>query len=169
MSIAIVQHTPAWVWSVFAPLLAFGLSQTRPRRMGLLRVTILPLMMIALSLSGVFRAFGHAPLALAGRAAGVGVALTFARGLVEACGARWLAATGTLHLPGSWLPLALIVGLAAVEYVAGASLGVQPSLATDPGFAGLCSLGYGSFGGLFLARGWGLRRRAKRSPAPRVA
>ncbi|HWI11450.1 MAG TPA: DUF6622 family protein [Burkholderiaceae bacterium] len=169
MSIAILQHTPAWVWAVFVALIAYGLTQTRPREMGLLRVTLLPLAMIALSLSGVFRAFGHAPLALGGWAAGVGAALSFARNLVEARGARWLAASGTIHVPGSWLPLALIVGLFAVKYVAGAGLAIRPALAADPLFAGLCGLGYGSFGGLLLARGWGLRRLADRSQALQTA
>jgi len=169
MSIAILQHTPAWVWAAFVVLIAYGLSQTRPREMGLLRVTILPLVMIALSLSGVFRSFGHQPLALGGWATGVAAALSLARNLVEARGARWLPASGTILVPGSWLPLALIVGLFAVKYVAGAGLAVQPALAADPLFASLCGLGYGSFGGLFLARGWGLRRLADRSPAPQAA
>lgn len=169
MSIAILQHTPAWVWGAFVTLIAYGLSQTRPREMGLLRVTILPLVMIALSLSGVFRSFGHAPLALGGWAAGVGAALSLARNLVEVRGARWLPATGTILVPGSWLPLTLIVGLFAVKYVAGAGLAIQPALAADPLFAGLCGLGYGSFGGLFLARGWGLRRLADRSQALQAA
>ena len=169
MLIQIVLHTPAWVWGLFTALLAVGLSQTRAREMSLLRVTLLPLVMIALSLSGVFRAFGHAPLALGGWAAGVGAALSLARGLVQARGARWLPASGTIDVPGSWLPLALIVGLFAVKYVAGAGLAIQPSLAADPLFAGLCGLGYGGFGGLFLARGWGLRRLAGRSQTLQAA
>ena len=169
MSIAIVQHTPAWVWSVFATLIAFGLSQTRPREMGLLRVTILPLAMIALSLSGVFRAFGHFPVALGGWAVGLGVALSFARQRVAVRGAQWLPATGTIYVPGSWLPLLLIVGLFAVKYVAGASLGIQPTLAADPLFAGLCSLAYGGFSGLFVARALALRRLANRPQAMQIA
>lgn len=163
MPIAILQHTPAWVWGAFVTLIAFGLWQTRPRQMGLLRVTILPLVMITLSLSGVLRAFGYFPVALGAWAAGVGAALSLARDRVQVRDAHWLPASGTVHVPGSWLPLALIAGLFAVKYVAGAGLAIRPSLAADPLFAGLCSFGYGGFGGLFLARGWGLRRLADRS------
>jgi hypothetical protein len=159
---SILQHTPGWVWGLFTALIALGLSQTRDRDVTLLRVTILPLVLIALSMSGVFSAFGHSPIALGGWASGVGVALTFGRQFVAVRGARWLPDTGRLHLPGSWLPLVLIIGLFCVKYFAGASLAMHPALATDATFAGLCSLAYGSFSGLFLARALSLRRLATR-------
>ncbi len=169
MFIQIVQHTPAWVWGLFAALLALGLTQTRPREMSLLRVTLLPLAMIALSLSGVFSAFGHFPIALGGWGAGVAAALSLARGRVAARGAEWLPATGTVYVPGSWLPLALIVALFALKYGAGVGLALHPALAADPVFAGLCSLAYGGFSGLFLARGLSLRALARRRQAMQAA
>ena len=162
MFIAIVQHTPAWVWGLLSVLIAFGLWQTRDREMSLLRVTILPLAMIALSMSGVLRSFGHAPVALGGWAAGVGAALAFARRTVSMRGATWSAQTATLRVPGSWLPLALIVGLFAVKYVVGVELAMHPGLAADGAFAGPCSLAYGGFSGVFLARGMSLRSLARR-------
>ena len=125
--------------------------------------------MVALSLSGVFKAFGHAPVALGGWGAGVGAALVFARGLVAARGAEWRPARGMLFVPGSWLPLVLIVGLFAVKYLAGATLALHPERAADPLFAGTCSLAYGVFSGLFLARGMSLRRIATRRIALAVA
>ena len=165
MLIAIVRHTPLWVWGVFAALVAVGVLQTRQREVSLLRVTVLPLMLIALSLSGVFNAFGHFPIALGGWAAGVGAALTFGRHAVAVRGARWSPDTRMLHLPGSWLPLALIVALFAIKYVANVNLALHPALATDASFAGLCSLAYGGFSGLFLARTLSLRALATRPAA----
>ena len=165
MFIAIVQHTPTWVWGLLAVLLALGLWQTRTREITLMRITILPLVMIALSLSGVFSAFGHFPVALGGWAAGVGAALAFARNAVAVRGAAWSPATGLLHVPGSWLPLALILGIFCVKYFAGASLALHPTLATDATFAGLCSLAYGSCSGLFLTRALSLRKLAKPASA----
>jgi hypothetical protein len=164
MFIAMLQHTPAWVWGLFVALAALGLAQARPREMSLPRVTILPLAMLALSLSGVFQSFGHFPVALGGWAAGVGAALAFARGRIDARGAEWRAARGTLFVPGSWLPLVLIVGLFALKYAAGVTLALEPARAADPLFAGVCSLAYGSFSGLFLARGLALRRIAALRP-----
>jgi hypothetical protein len=162
MFIAIVQHTPVWVWGLLAVLVALGLSQARDREMSLGRVTILPLVMIALSLSGVFSAFGHFPVALGGWAAGVGAALAFGRQFIAVRGAAWSQPTGTLQVPGSWLPLVLIVALFAIKYFAGASLAMHPELAHDTTFAGLIALAYGVFSGLFLARGLSLRNLAKR-------
>ena len=163
MFIAILQHTPVWVWGLLAALIALGLWQTRDREMTLMRVTILPLVLISLSLSGVLSAFGQFPIALGGWVAGVGVALSVGRQLVAARGARWSAEAGLLHVPGSWLPLALIVGLFCIKYFAGASLALHSALAHDAIFAGLCSLAYGSFSGLFLARALNLRSLATRT------
>jgi hypothetical protein len=157
MFLTIVQHTPAWVWAMFTALVAIGLTQTRAREMGLLRITVLPLLLIALSLSGVFRAFGHAPVALGGWGAGLGAALVFVRHAVAVRGASWSQATRTLRVPGSWLPLVLIVGLFAIKYFAGASLALHPALAHDAAFGGACSFAYGAFGGTFLARALSLR------------
>jgi hypothetical protein len=160
MFIAIVQHTPNWVWGLLTLLIAVGLWQTRDREMTLARVTVLPLVLIALSASGVLSAFGHFPVALGGWAAGAGAALTLGRQFVAVRGARWSAEVGLLHVPGSWLPLTLIVGLFCIKYGAGASLAMNPALAADATFAGLCSLAYGGFGGLFLARAMSLRQLA---------
>ena len=72
-------------------------------------------------------------------------------------------------MPGSWLPLVLIVPLFSLKYFAGASLALHPDLATDAAFAGPMSLAYGSFSGLFLARGLALRNVANRPAGLRVA
>lgn len=169
MLIQIVLHTPAWVWGLLAVLVALGLSQVRDRQLSALRIAILPLVMVALSLSGVLTAFGHLPVALGGWAAGLGLALTFARSLVSVRGARWLADSQTVHVPGSWLPLALIVALFLLKYTAGVSLALHPALAHDAAFAGACSVAYGLFSGLFLARGLGLRAVASQRRAAAAA
>lgn len=156
----IIRHTPYWVWLLLIKLLALGLWQTHARQMSLMRVTILPLVLMALSLAGVFSAFGPLPIALIAWFVGVGAALGFGREVVAVRAAHWSAQTALLHVPGSWLPLVLIVGLFTIKYVAGATLAIYPGLATDSAFAGLCSLAYGSFSGLFLARALSLRSHA---------
>jgi hypothetical protein len=161
MFIEILQHTPFWVWGVLVALVALGLAQARPREVSLTRATLFPLVMIALSLSGVLSAFGHFPVALLAWAAGIAVALTIVRNGLSVRGASWSSSTATLHLPGSWLPLTLIIALFALKYFAGVNLAMHPQLATDPTFAGLCSLGYGVFSGVFLGRALGLRRLAQ--------
>jgi hypothetical protein len=169
MLIGILLGTPVWVWGVLAALVGVGLWQTRARTMTLARISILPLALLLLSLTGVARTFGAEPIALAGWGLGLGVALNLGRAVVEVQGARWSAATATLWVPGSWLPLALIVGLFAVKYFAAASLAMHPALAHDAAFGGACSVAYGGFSGLFLARALALRSLAVRQAARQTA
>ncbi|MEP7299184.1 MAG: DUF6622 family protein [Burkholderiales bacterium] len=163
MFISIVHHTPVWVWGLLTALIALGLWQTRDHELTLPRVTVLPLVLVALSATGVLHTFGHLPIAFGSWAAGLGAALTVGRQFIEVRSARWSAPTGLLHVPGSWLPLTMIVGLFCIKYFAGASLALHPALAHDTVFAGLCSLAYGSFSGLFAARALSLRLLATRS------
>jgi hypothetical protein len=167
MFVEILRHTPLWVWGLLGALVVLGLAQARAREVSLTRVTVLPLVLAALSLSGVLSAFGHLPIALLGWTAGIAAALTTGRNIIPVRGASWSASTSTLNLPGSWLPLALILGLFAIKYFAGVTLVMHPQLASDPVFAGLCSLGYGVFSGLFLGRALSLRRLAQANSAAR--
>jgi len=169
MIIAILQHTPLWVWALLTGLVALGLIQARDLEISLVRVTILPLVLISLSFSGVLSAFGVFPVALGGWLAGVGVALAIGRQFMVSRGARWSPESGRLHVPGSWLPLVLILALFSIKYMAGVMLAMTPALAHDAVFAGLCGLGYGAFSGLFLARAVGLRSLATRGATPSVA
>jgi CBS-domain-containing membrane protein len=108
----------------------------------------------------VFSAFGLSLAALGAWAAGIGAAQVVARYLLNLRGAAWSPSTRCLHVPGSWLPLALILGSFAVKYFAGYNVAVNPALAATAGFAGLCSLAYGSVSGLFMARALSLRSLA---------
>jgi hypothetical protein len=167
MFVQILQHTPLWVWGLLGALVVLGLAQTRARDVSLMRVTALPVVLTALSLSGVLSAFGHLPIALISWTAGIATALTVGRNIVPVRGASWSPSTSTLHLPGSWLPLTLILGLFAIKYFAGVAVALHPQLATDHMFAGICSLGYGVFSGLFLGRALSLRRLSQASPEGR--
>ena len=165
MTLEFIRHTPFWVWAVLAKLVALGLWQTQARQIGRLRVALLPLVMIGLSFGGVLSSFGVLAVALGGWAAGVGAALAFGRNAVVAQGASWSPRTGLLHLPGSWLPLGLMLALFAVKYVAGASLALHPALATDTVFVAVCSVAFGGFSGLLLARSLSLQTLAGPHPA----
>ncbi|MEO6033572.1 MAG: DUF6622 family protein [Burkholderiaceae bacterium] len=154
--IDIIKYTPLWVWGLLAALLVLGGSQARDREVGIARVTLLPLAMIALALYGVVGAFGAHPAPLTAWALGVAAALILGARLVAPRGARRLPTGARLHVRGSWLPLALIVSIFIVKYTVGVSLAMHPELARANGFDALASLAYGGFSGLFLARGLAL-------------
>ena len=162
MLLQIVTHTPPWVWVLLAVLVALGLSQAMPRRMTLRRLAVLPLVLLALSLSGVVTTFPGAAAPLLAWLVGVSAALAIGRPIVGARGARWDAESASLHVPGSWLPMVLILSLFLAKYAVGVALAMQPSLARQPGFDIGVGLAYGGFSGLFLARAAALWRLARR-------
>jgi hypothetical protein len=160
MLLQIVQHTPTWVWGLFVALLAFGLSQARARSVSLTRMTVLPLVLLALSFSGVVSTFSHATIAILAWAIGVTAAIALGRRFVTVRGASWSAETGLLHVPGSWLPLVLMLALFLIKYGVGITLAMNHAMAADTAFGACCGLAYGSFSGLFAARALGLRSLA---------
>jgi hypothetical protein len=157
MIVNILEHTPTWVWILFAGLLVLGLSQIRTREVSKTRATILPLIMVALSLSGVLSAFGQVPIALAGWVVGVVLTLHFLAPLVGVRGALWLPGTNRFRVQGSWIPVTLIVGVFLTKYVAGVAMAIHPPLAANTPFALVLSLVYGLFAGLFWGRARSLR------------
>ncbi len=160
----ILQGTPAHIWAVLAGLIALGVSQSRPRTLSSTRVALLPLVLIALSLAGVTTSFSFSAGALLAWLAGLGVALAAAPRLLPAPRARWTEARDAVHVAGSWLPLALIVGLFAIKYAAGASLAMHPALSHETLFAVPVGFAYGLFGGTFAARGWQMWRGRAAAP-----
>ena len=158
----IVIHTPLWVWGLLLALLALGLSQIITRTVGLRRTTVLPLVMVALSLYGTVSAFGAAPMVLLAWLATGAVtgALVLQRPLPP--GTRFDAASRRFTVPGSVVPLVLIVGIFLIKYVVGVTLAMQPALAHEAGFRLAFGALYGAFSGVFAARGARLWRLALR-------
>ena len=156
----IVSHTPVWVWGLLVALFALGLKQSRRATLGLKRVIILPVVMTGLSVLGVISAFGTAPAGLlAWAVAAIAVAgMVWQRPTPE--GTRYDAATGSFGVPGSWLPLALMMGIFATKYAVGISLAMHLAFVQDAAFVmGICAL-YGAFSGVFIGRAARLCRLA---------
>jgi hypothetical protein len=159
----VLKGTPTWVWGLLAALAALGLSQARTRNVSLTRMAVMPLAMPALSVWGMVSAFSHSPqFTYVLLAWGVCFALT--AGLVglgrPAAGARFDAANRGFHVPGSWLPLLLILAIFGVKYVVGADLAMQPMLAQDGGYSLVVAALYGVFSGGFVGRAARLLRLA---------
>jgi hypothetical protein len=162
----ILRSTPSWVWGLLAALLALGFSQARDRTQGLVRMSLTPIGMTAFSTWGVVSAFGASPqfpqVLAVWIAAGV---LACALLLRTQAQAEYDAATRTYRLPGSLVPLALIVGIFSVKYVVGVELAMAPRLANDMQYALTTAGLYGAFTGLFVGRAARLWRLALQTPA----
>lgn len=164
MFITILQHTPTWVFGLLFGLMALGVSQSFPRTVSLRRMSMLPLALVGLSLYGVVGSFGHQPLALPAWALGLSATLAALHGRIDTRAVHFSALTQRFQLPGSWLPLTLMMALFAIKFGAGVSLAQHPDLRQSVGFAVATSAAYGVFSGIFLGRAmalWAVARRAR--------
>ena len=80
--------------------------------------------------------------------------------LAPASTAQYNPQARSFSLPGSGVPLALMMGIFCTKYALGVTLALQPALAREAAFAlGLSAL-YGAFSGVFAARAARLWRLA---------
>ena len=165
----ILTRTPSWVWLLLAALIALGLTQARARIVGFRRAISVPLVMISLSLYGVVSTTGGRALALLIWATGVAIAaaLNFALGVPR--GVRWDATAQRFAIPGSWLPMALILAIFCTKFAVGVSLAIDPSLRDQLVFACATSALYGLLSGSFFARGLALWRLSRSAQTMRIA
>ncbi|MBI5276453.1 MAG: hypothetical protein HY854_08325 [Burkholderiales bacterium] len=161
MMVQILRGTPVWVWGLLAGLVMLGLSQARARTVPAAVATIMPVAMLALSLWGVGSAFGWSVVNLATWFAGVATTVLLASQLAARSAARYDAPTRRFHLPGSWVPMVLILAIFTARYAVNVLLVVQPALREQSLVAAGVAAGYGLVSGVFAARGLALWRLAR--------
>lgn len=159
----VLRNTPTWVWGLLAGLVALGASQLRNRTAGLARVSLLPVGMAVFSVWGTFSALGASPH-LAGAVAAWLIAAAVALAFVAPgrAAAQFDPVQRSYRLPGSVVPLLLIVGIFLVKYVVGVELAMAPQLAQDSRYVLTVAALYGAFSGIFVGRASRLWRLALR-------
>lgn len=162
MLVRILANTPTWVWGLLAALLALGASQMFTRSASLSRVMFLPAAMAGLALYGIFSVFGANPAALLSWCAAAALAVPALLCRPLPARTSYDATTRRYTLPGSALPLLLILSIFLTKYVVGVTLAMQPALGEDALFAPAVSALYGVFSGIFIGRALRLWRLAKR-------
>ena len=163
MLLQILQRTPPWVFAVFIVLLAAGIVQSRDRQMSRARVAILPFFLICLSLFGVWSAFGESAAAFVAWLTAVGAALLVNRRPKWPGGVTYEPSARSFSVPGSWVPLALMMGIFFARYAVAVTLAMHPELRASTLTAGAAGFGYGLMSGAFPARA----RRILQSAASR--
>jgi hypothetical protein len=166
MILEILSHTPIWVWGLLAALLALGWSQTRTRHVAPPRLLILPLVLMGLGLTSMAPGFAAVPLTAAVwlLALLAGAALLASR--APSAGAQWLPTEQRLQLPGSWVPMLLIIVIFSLRYSANVGMAFNPGWRSAPEVLLPLSLLYGGLSGFFLGRALGLFKLT-RQPATR--
>lgn len=160
----LLTHTPTWVWALLAGLTILGLSQVRTRTVSLQRVTILPLAMLTLSLYSTLSTFGLQAFVILVWLTSFALSLYLVLNISINSATRYDHNTQQLYVPGSWVPLGLILGIFICKYVVGAGTAMQAELAHNTTFSLSFASLFGGFSGIFLgraARYWYLVRGAK--------
>jgi hypothetical protein len=115
-------------------------------------VAILPVVMISLSLYGVVSAFGFVTTGVVLWILGVSIALGFGIKIATPENVTFIADTQTFVVPGSWVPLILMMAIFFMKYAVGVILARQLPIANELVFVSFVSLCYGLMSGAFLAR-----------------
>src|SRR5205085_3509635 len=109
--------------------------------------------MTAFSAWGTWSAFGSTPIGAEVLSVWIGVAVAVTAALAPGlAAATYDPARREYRMPGSVVPLLLIVGIFATKWLVGVQLAILPRLAADIGFALPVAAVYGVFSGLFAGR-----------------
>ncbi len=153
---------PPWVPVLFLVLVFLGYRQSLPHTVKPATRVAVALAMLGLSLHGVLSAFRSEPLALLAWAAGYGASLSLG---VPRFGAG-LATVGTrVRVPGSWVPLALVLGIFTAKFALGFATATHAPVLHQLGFVIVMSLALGGLSGGFGARAVAVHRCAASSSA----
>lgn len=163
MLIQILLHTPAWVYALFVALAAYGSWQLHSRRMALARVLGVGIGMAGLGVFGVVSVFGSSPLALLASALAAVASLTAVLRLPLPAGTRYDAAERKVDVPGSIVPLLLMLGIFFTKFGVGVWLAFHPQMRTEAMFATAVCATYGAFSGIFIGRALRLMQLARRA------
>jgi hypothetical protein len=166
MLLQILSRTPPWVFALFVVLVLFGILQSRSRQLGLARVALLPLVLIGLSLSGLWSTFGANAFAIASWLAAVAAAVLLNRLAKWPRQIAYEPATRSFRVAGSWIPLAVMMLIFFTRYAVAVGLAVQPALAQSPWLAPGVAFAYGLMSGAFLARALRILGAARPAAVP---
>ena len=156
-------HVPTWVYGLFALLLALGLLFTRARAVHPVVPTLMAVGFGCYSLYGVISSFGAAPTTIAPWTIGMAVSAFLGRPYFGPRELSRVAGSPKVLVPGSWLPMALMMGIFSIKFFVGVVRGAHLPIGTEAWFAPAVCLTLGLLCGGFTARGLNVRRYVQES------
>ena len=160
--VQILSNTPIWVFVLFFVLLVFGLMQTRTRTVQKIPALLLPAGMIALSIAGISSSFGLTPVPLASWATALAIAAFVGYALFRDKRVEYDATAQRFFVPGSWVPLAVIMAIFFAKYVYAVMHAFSAAVISTPLFIVALSAVYGLLSGYFAARALNLIKQAQK-------
>lgn len=156
----ILAHIPTWVWAVLAFIVVMGVLQSRDQLMARARLLILPLAWTAFGAWGVESTFGLSAAPLLAWAAGLGSSLLWVKRSGWPGAARFDGASQRFFVPGSWVPMALMLAIFIGKFALGFSVAMHPEVLRNAGVALGFSAWFGLISGVFLGRSRNILSRA---------
>src|SRR3954447_19446301 len=134
MLVQILSNTPIWVFGLFVMLLVFGLMQTRSRTVAKLPTLLLPAGMIGLSLLGINSSFGLRLVPVMSWAIALSTAALLGYALFRDKRVEYDAETEKFRVPGSWVPLGVIMAIFFAKYAYAVMQGFNADVISAPLF-----------------------------------
>ncbi|HPT55176.1 MAG TPA: hypothetical protein PLK42_00790 [Casimicrobium sp.] len=144
----IITRTPIWVWAILAALIFLGVKALRPRTVKRFTVLIAPIAFLLLGLTSSRGAIGFA----AWGAAFLAVAVFTVFVWKPTAGARYVPEGDQLHLPGSVVPMILMLAIFLLNYIINVTLAVNPALRGELVWQVGPGVVLGALSGLFAGR-----------------
>jgi hypothetical protein len=154
MMTEIITRTPTWVFGLLAASIYLGIVQSKTRTVPKRRVAILPLVMIGLSLSGILSAFGASLIAIIVWLKALAIVMLVSKKIRSNDQISFSSATQKFTVPGSWLPMILMMAIFCTKYVVAVALAKNPQLSHSVSFMIGVSFVYGFLSSIFFARAW---------------
>lgn len=148
----ILTHTPLWVFGLFFGLVYLGYLQSRTRQVSRGRLIVLPLAMLAWSLYSVWSTFDAHLTALAAWACAWVAVVVIGLAWVPSRRVAYDASTAQFTVPGSWMPLALMMGIFFFRYAVAVVHATNPDVFGTTTAVVVVAGTYGLFSGMFMAR-----------------
>ena len=158
----ILSRTPPWVWGVFITLIFLGYHQSKKRAVSRETLFVLPTVMIIFSLVGVTSSFGFNFLPFVAWVFGFVSIAALGVWHMKPSGIEYIANSRSYRIPGSWLPLALMMAIFSIKYVIGFASARGLSIVSYPLFVGIMSVSLGALSGMFMARAVGILRFSRK-------
>jgi hypothetical protein len=147
----IVLGTPYWVWIVFSYLLWVGIQATKPSMVPLWRMSIIPLIFLAWSLSSIYARCIACMQLIGFWIAAITIGVLLGRYLMSRLDFR-IDASAMIHLPGSRSTLILSMIFFIVKYGLGVTYAVNPIMRSDLMVQGFDVMVSGFISGIFIGR-----------------
>lgn len=156
----ILQHIPVWVFLILAGLLWLGLSARKDRMIRWRVPIIVPVALTIMAITSLLAQYGATDLlwpALIAWSSVCALIVWFGvnRPLPEKF--QYDIESAKFQLPGSYVPLAMYMGIFAFKFMVGFMSGMRMPIVNELLFVLGISGVYGLFSGLFLSNAWRLK------------